>query len=195
MEPGLIFGLAVSVVSLSVRWRFPTVPQTVATFGIVVGAGVAVWSLTSVPGGLAVSLILNVAFVAVLIDNWLSAPPDRQAVAAIPDDLPPYNEKRIGLSNALIEIHEARRIAKLAVAERRKDVTSTVSYVDSAFATIRGTFDVDTPATANDRDSLKLSVAYLDVVWPPLKNGNYDLAKAKAAHFIVDRQGGQIREA
>ena len=44
MDARLIFALGVSATFAFVRWRIPTMPKFVATFGIFVGIGLLVWA-------------------------------------------------------------------------------------------------------------------------------------------------------
>lgn len=72
MDSRLLFGLGIGLVSLCLRWRFPIVPSRMATFGVITGAGIAIWSLTKMPVALAGSLILNASLLGVLLEGWFS---------------------------------------------------------------------------------------------------------------------------
>jgi hypothetical protein len=105
------------------------------------------------------------------------------------DEPPPFNEKRVGLSNALIEVSRARASARDAYGNRRPNLQPTISTMESALATVRRTFDIETPPpTGHGRTDLKLWLDYFDVVWPFIRSGNYEEAKKRATKFVGDRQ-------
>lgn len=108
---------------------------------------------------------------------------------------PPADALRPGLSNTKIEVWRARRDARIALAERRANVAGNTAAMESALASVRRTFAVETPAATGDaRADLKLWEEYFEVVWPFLENGNYEEAKARAVRFLAERQPGQIIE-
>lgn len=69
MEQRLIFGVFIALAFTAIRWRWPAVPKPFATFCLVTGVGLAIWSQSQVPVGLALSLIANAAFSAATLDN------------------------------------------------------------------------------------------------------------------------------
>jgi hypothetical protein len=100
----------------------------------------------------------------------------------------PHNLGRPVTSGVSIEVDRARRSAKADLAVRQSNVDGSVARMESALASVRRVFGVDTPpASGNGRADLKLWVDYFEVVWPFLENNNYDEAKAKASHFISTR--------
>jgi hypothetical protein len=124
--------------------------------------------------------------------EWGRTAPRKVAPAAATklDEPPPYNPMRAGLSNALIEVSKARSYARDAYGNRRPNLQSTISSVESALATVRRTFDLETPpATGHGRTDLKLWMDYFDVVWPFIRSGNYEEAKERAAKFVADHKG------
>jgi len=106
------------------------------------------------------------------------------------DDAPPsYGPAREGLNNTLLEIHKARRIAKMALAEPRGGYVGAVSRMESALTSTEKTFDIDVPEGVGDpKKDLHIWLDYFEAVWPFLENGNYENAKGKAVNFIVERQ-------
>ena len=72
--------LAMSGISLCVRWRFPSVPSFLASAGIGIGFCVLGLSLYPQPVLMTVSVVVNAALIAGMIDYWLSAPELDEAV-------------------------------------------------------------------------------------------------------------------
>ena len=69
-----------SGISLCVRWRFPSVPSFLASAGIGIGFCVLGLSLYPQPVLMTVSVVVNAALIAGMIDYWLSAPELDEAV-------------------------------------------------------------------------------------------------------------------
>ena len=83
MEWGTLSSVAValSIASLCIRWRLPSVPGFVASAGLGVSFGVLGLSLYPIPVFPAASLTLNLALVFGILDFWLFAPRDAEGEA------------------------------------------------------------------------------------------------------------------
>ena len=78
MDARILFGIGMGVVSLCLRWRFPVVPQALATFGAAIGVGLIAWALVdTVPLVHAASGIVAFALLSALLDWVLSRKPAR----------------------------------------------------------------------------------------------------------------------
>lgn len=76
MDPRSLLGLGVSLVFAFLRWRFPSVPKPLATFGAVIGVGLLIWSaLPNFDWRWAAILIGVAASVAAVLDATLSRKP------------------------------------------------------------------------------------------------------------------------
>ena len=76
MDSRLLFGLGIGLLSLFIRWRFPSAPKPIATFGAIFGLCLAVWSqFPAWPPLLAITGIALIASNAALLDAFINKPP------------------------------------------------------------------------------------------------------------------------
>ena len=185
MDARLLFGIAIGIVSLCLRWRFPAVPKPIATFGIIAGVGVAVWSLSAIPVGLAISVILNFALIGVLADNLWSS-----RVRSLPTDAGNSSQRTAILRQARRQLQGAAYTANWDGFDHGPhQAAKDFAVLQSAFATARKIFGLNTPQLAGASvKSLAVGVDFLNQVQPFIDAGHLDDAKAAADAFIQQLQ-------
>lgn len=185
---GLIFGVAVSIISLSVRWRFPAVPKAVATFGIAVGLGVASWAFTAVPAGLAASLIINLGFAVAIADYRLGSAPSGMPSPAV-DNAERDHER------ALAQIAQAIEDADLSMLGMPPPdlLGMSKATLNSAFMTLKKVYNIPTPTVlVATKESVENGVHFLMEVQPYLSGHHIEAAGKAAEDFLKNQRRSSI---
>lgn len=96
IDPRLLSGLALTVASTFIRWRFPAVPKPVATFGLLIGLGLFAWSFfLHLPALPFLIGIPAVAFAAGAVDWFIekrrTPPPPPVPAAVVEAETPPHD--------------------------------------------------------------------------------------------------------
>jgi hypothetical protein len=146
--------------------------------------------------------VVIVGFVAVLISSMRRSieaadpqPEPQQADKPAVAELHPARQREILLKTISMRVATVRYDAKQAIANRASAAPSVVANMESLFATFRSNFGVLTPdCPGPDREKLQHFVAYLDAVWPFIRDGNYEDAQQRAQRFVAETDGGRIVE-
>lgn len=191
MDSQLIFGLAVSMISLSVRWRFPAVPPPLATFGIITGLGFALWTFTAAPLALTGGWIISAALFAAIVDSLASSPKRIRPGKIIANGGQPLisdreraRAERRKQDAILYEISQTKRLADDALAaDYNAEMRAALPRLRATFLTMQREYQIpllDLPIDAPLRRCMQASSRYLHELHELLRQGHAGAAVERA---------------
>ena len=191
----LIFGVGIGIISLFLRWRWPSVPKALASFGIIVGVGVTVWALSGISATTLVPWVLCLALFAALAEvllNRRSMPSkngqNERAGEAQADDAAQKRAAKRREQQIFGELIATTRTVGSALAGSNEgNMRNAIPDLRSTLLTLHKEYGLRIPTLpegARPRRCLQVGVSYFREMGPLLRQGHIDESRERAEALV-----------